>query len=338
MSYEKTTWLDGITPISANNMNKIENGIAQAGMPFASYMAFCGNVNVEMLDAAFGKNNDTLVTGLGIQLAMYGWFKGDSKTTFPFTSLISKNRFTDLLADIDTLQEILMTYYIPILIKTSTYAYTLYTADAIKLLIRDIIMDLAGISTSYASLGDLLLSSTEISLIANSDAVTIAGNYYPAISYIATSASIVSAYSSNIGKLLTPAGRAAFWANSNAISGWLALYQSGSSGYGAITNGFLLSVVGYNTTVWFYINIDVTDLNTLYYSAQYDRYASYGGSITSYISIGGVTVSTRDVGALQNITVNLSGYTGVVKLGFGHKGGAGSSTTHIQYIYNTHFY
>jgi len=95
MAYLKTEWVDNVTPFSAENMNKIESGIYDAGIGMASYLAFCGNVNANMNDAAFGKNNEENMIGLGRQLAMYAWFKGDSKITYPFTNLITKNTLAE---------------------------------------------------------------------------------------------------------------------------------------------------------------------------------------------------------------------------------------------------
>ena len=48
-----------------------------------------------MLDAAFGKGNEDSIVGLGRQLAMYAWFKGDSKTLHPFTKLMKCNSLDD---------------------------------------------------------------------------------------------------------------------------------------------------------------------------------------------------------------------------------------------------
>ena len=60
-----------------------------------SYLAFCANVNTTSLDVAFGKMNEDLMFGIGLQLAMYAWFKGDSKVTYPFTTLKTKQTFLD---------------------------------------------------------------------------------------------------------------------------------------------------------------------------------------------------------------------------------------------------
>lgn len=67
---------------------------------FASYLTFAGNVNANMVSAAFGKGNEDIMTGLGKALAMYGWFKGDDKTTYPFTNLQKMLSINDINHDI----------------------------------------------------------------------------------------------------------------------------------------------------------------------------------------------------------------------------------------------
>ena len=88
----------------------------------ASYLAFCGNVNTDILDSAFGKNNEDLITGIGRQLAMYSWFKGDSKTTFPFTVSKTKNTLSEILADTTATEEIAKNSYVVELLEASSYA------------------------------------------------------------------------------------------------------------------------------------------------------------------------------------------------------------------------
>ena len=58
----------------------------------ASYMTFCSEgygstANPGALDAALGKNNEDMILQIGRQLAMYAWFKGVNKTSYPFTNL-----------------------------------------------------------------------------------------------------------------------------------------------------------------------------------------------------------------------------------------------------------
>ena len=66
----------------------------------SSYFAFCscGTVKTSetMIDCAFGKNNEDRIFNLGLQLAMYSWYKGDSKTDYPFTELSKCCHLTDI--------------------------------------------------------------------------------------------------------------------------------------------------------------------------------------------------------------------------------------------------
>lgn len=62
----------------------------------SSYMAFVGNVNADMVDAAFGKGNEDIIMGVGEALAMYGWFKGMDKTEHPFTHLRKMQTLNDM--------------------------------------------------------------------------------------------------------------------------------------------------------------------------------------------------------------------------------------------------
>lgn len=86
------------TAINKAYLQPIEDALA-GGIYNSSYIAFCSNVNSDSLDSAFGKNNEDSITGIGRQLAMYAWFKGDSRITYPFS----------LLLQCDTLDECLTT-------------------------------------------------------------------------------------------------------------------------------------------------------------------------------------------------------------------------------------
>ena len=65
--------------------------------PTGQLMAFAGSTNSEILDAAFGKGNEGFIHGIGRQLAMYAWYRGDSKETFPFKSLLRCDTFLDCI-------------------------------------------------------------------------------------------------------------------------------------------------------------------------------------------------------------------------------------------------
>lgn len=64
---------------------------------WSSYLAFVGNVNTDQLDAAFGRNNEDRISGVGQALAMYARYKNpsiDIETDFP--ALIQTDSFLDM--------------------------------------------------------------------------------------------------------------------------------------------------------------------------------------------------------------------------------------------------
>lgn len=73
----------------------------------SAFNAFCTNANANSLDSAFGKNRlDSEVRGLGIALALYAYFKGDSRITHPFTELKTVNNMTELINNPTALAEL----------------------------------------------------------------------------------------------------------------------------------------------------------------------------------------------------------------------------------------
>jgi hypothetical protein len=99
----------------------MRNAISMS-MPNASYMIFCTNTNAAALDVAFGKNNTDRVGGVGLQMAMYSWYKGDSRTTYPFTNTQQQQKFTDILAVPNAYNEVRANRNLIDLISLSTYA------------------------------------------------------------------------------------------------------------------------------------------------------------------------------------------------------------------------
>jgi len=61
--------------------------INTSGYNVGSYLSFVDKINAESLDAAFGKNNTSRVLNIGMQLAMFAWFKGADPIAFPFNQL-----------------------------------------------------------------------------------------------------------------------------------------------------------------------------------------------------------------------------------------------------------
>ena len=86
----------------------------------SSYFAFVGNVNADMVAAAFGKNNENLIKNIGKQLAMYGWYKGEDKVNYPYTCLQKMLTINDI--NVDIYDEIIRSDNLSELIVTNEYA------------------------------------------------------------------------------------------------------------------------------------------------------------------------------------------------------------------------
>lgn len=99
------TEVEGILPIEnggtgASNIKtaKEKLEISKVLTP-SSYIAFAANnetVNKDMLDAAFGKNNEDNIEGVGKALAMYAWYMGLDKSKHPFTNLCKMQTLNDM--------------------------------------------------------------------------------------------------------------------------------------------------------------------------------------------------------------------------------------------------
>lgn len=127
------------------------NDALKRGLNLSSFIAFCTNANTESLDAAFGKGNENRVRGIGLQLAMYAWFKGTDKALYPFSKLIVCDNIQDCLEFAS--DEILNNTYIYSLMQNSPYVNNLMSTGngAKSLLIINY-----GITGIYNSLPDLL--------------------------------------------------------------------------------------------------------------------------------------------------------------------------------------
>jgi len=88
----------------------------------SSYVLFCSTVDSSSLDCAFGRNNEDIMRAIGMQLAMYAWFSGDSKTTFPFTNLQTKQTLDDVLSDTASRIELFSSTKLITLLSHSQYA------------------------------------------------------------------------------------------------------------------------------------------------------------------------------------------------------------------------
>ena len=100
----------------------VDEALKRAIVDFSSYQAFCANVNANSLDSAFGKNNEQYINGMGLNLAMYGWFKGEYKATSPYVDLKTKNSLDDIALSPQACTEIMGSENLLNLVQSSKYA------------------------------------------------------------------------------------------------------------------------------------------------------------------------------------------------------------------------
>lgn len=155
----------GLYALSGDNAN-VDLALAK-NVNTSSYMAFCGNANAGSLDAAFGKNNESLIYGIGRQLAMYSWFKGDSKVDFPYTNLITKDKLSDCLADVYSFMEIINSPNLLALVNASPYAKALKDAQLSDTNISSKIRTLTGISSTYTTTASIINNNTALQTVCN---------------------------------------------------------------------------------------------------------------------------------------------------------------------------
>lgn len=99
-------------------------------IPLSSYMAFCSNVNTISIDVAFGKGVESEVRFLGKQLAMYAWYKGDSKASNPFTELQKCHNIAEIKANALALKELFSSVSCFNLVNGNAYAKSLLMTES----------------------------------------------------------------------------------------------------------------------------------------------------------------------------------------------------------------
>jgi len=139
------------------------NDLLKKNINLSSYIAFCTAANTNGLDAAFGKGNVNRVGLIGLQLAMYAWFKGTSSSTSPFTNLIKCNTFYDCVAG--ALSEMTSNTYINSLITSSTWASAnMLNSTTITNMFKD-----------YNTMTNVVSNATMVDTIRNTYSSTING-------------------------------------------------------------------------------------------------------------------------------------------------------------------
>ena len=90
----------------------------------SSYLAFVGNVNTDMVDAAFGKNNEDSVKGVGCALAMYAKYKDATivlNESFP--NLIACQSLSEIRTNANAIKEYVANSHLESFVNDSKYAF-----------------------------------------------------------------------------------------------------------------------------------------------------------------------------------------------------------------------
>lgn len=104
--------------LDVTNQKAYVQGSPVTSLPMASYLAFAGNVNADMIAAAFGKGNEDEVTGVGKALAMYSNYKEEILT---FKALPKCNSVADIAKSPDAIAEVLSSHSIKSLMRACSY-------------------------------------------------------------------------------------------------------------------------------------------------------------------------------------------------------------------------
>jgi hypothetical protein len=140
----------------------------------SAFHVFCTNANTNSLDAAFGKGRlSGEIFGIGLALAWYSWFKSDSRTTYPYAVLKTKNTFEECYSDPLSFAEMLLNNNIMTIINTSPYAKGLINAISDEALItKTLVSAYGGNPDNYDSFVDLFSDTTMFSNIINNAALS----------------------------------------------------------------------------------------------------------------------------------------------------------------------
>ena len=96
-----------------------DNGVANA---IASYLAFVENKSVDIVDAAFGKNTEDMISGVGMALAMYARYKDPSiDVYYDYPNLITCKSLVDVAQNEGAMTELYSNTHLVTLISPSAY-------------------------------------------------------------------------------------------------------------------------------------------------------------------------------------------------------------------------
>ena len=107
--------------IEHNNKVVVNDAVAVANA-IASYLAFVENKTVDIVDAAFGKNTEDLISGVGMALAMYARYKDPTiDIYYTFKNLIECKSLVDVAVNEEAMEELYSNEHLVALISPSEY-------------------------------------------------------------------------------------------------------------------------------------------------------------------------------------------------------------------------
>lgn len=90
----------------------------------SSYLAFVGNVNTDTVDAAFGKNNEDSIKGVGCALAMYAKYQDATIVLAEsFPNLIACQSLSEIRTNANAIKEYVANSHLESFINGSDYAF-----------------------------------------------------------------------------------------------------------------------------------------------------------------------------------------------------------------------
>ena len=100
---------------------EIKNLSTYSSIP--TYLTLVGNVNVDMVNASLGMNNEDTIKGVGKALAMYGrYYNSSLSLTTNFANLVKCDTLSNILSNANALKEALNNTHISTLVMNNNYA------------------------------------------------------------------------------------------------------------------------------------------------------------------------------------------------------------------------
>lgn len=248
----------------------------------ASYLAFCGNVNANMLDSAFGKNNTEKVSRVGKQLAMYAWFMGENPTTYPYTNLQQCNTMAEIYNNLSVMTEVEQSTNLLNIISASPYATSIRAAALTESNVCQMLATLAGLSNPTTF-------TTVLSLTANASFMTNETVFAKGLSYNIFCQQFLAS-STNWQRIINYYNAMHAFENSSNLNTYLAANKATALSYAAPAAGTTSEVL-VETSGYTYIFEFIGDGGN--WSCQTTITTSVTGKTFSNVGSGGGTVAAR---------------------------------------------